>query len=211
MANAAILERAPSARVPLLKSARPSGPIGHVATPCSTCALCAICMPCGMRQQDLGSVDEVIHSRRRVYRGEHVYRAGEPLNSLYAFRSRFFKSYVDTPDGQTQVIGFPMAGEVVGMDGIDDDRHRLNVVTLDDGEVCVIPYAHFEAVAMRVPALQRQLHKVMSREIVRGTATDDPARWHACGVACRRPSARAFIEIRGAWIFGDTVSPADDA
>jgi CRP/FNR family transcriptional regulator len=167
MANAAILERAPSARVPLLKSARPSGPNGHVATPCSTCALCAICMPCGMRQQDLGSVDEVIHSRRRVYRGEHVYRAGEPLNSLYAFRSGFFKSYVDTPDGQTQVIGFPMAGEVVGMDGIDDDRHRLNVVTLDDGEVCVIPYAHFEAVAMRVPALQRQLHKVMSREIVR--------------------------------------------
>lgn len=167
MAYTAILERAPSTLTPILKSVRPASPIGHVATPCSTCALCATCLPCGMRQQDLGSVDEVIYSRRRVHRGEHVYRAGEPFKSLYAFRSGFFKSYVDAPDGQTQVIGFPMAGEVVGMDGIDEDCHRLNVVTLDDGEVCVIPYAHFEAVAMRVPALQRQLHKVMSREIVR--------------------------------------------
>src|SRR6185437_1494152 len=132
MAHTAILERTPSTRTPILKSVCPAGPIGHVATLCSTCALRATCLPCGMQQQDLGSVDEVIYSRRRVHRGEHIYRAGEPFESLYAFRSGFFKSYVDAPDGQTQVIGFPMAGEVVGMDGIDDDCHRLNVVTLDE-------------------------------------------------------------------------------
>ena len=106
-------------------------------------------------------------ARRRLRRGEHVYRAGEPFKSFYAFRSGFFKTYVDGPDGQNQAIAFPMAGDVVGLDGIETDTHRLNVVALDDSEVCVIPYAHFESLAMRVPSLQRQLHELMSREIVR--------------------------------------------
>jgi CRP/FNR family transcriptional regulator, anaerobic regulatory protein len=48
------------------------------------------------------------------------------------------------------------------MDGLGTDHHTNDVVALEDSEVCVIPYAHLEA-----PALQKQLHKVMSRELVR--------------------------------------------
>ena len=36
------------------------------------------------------------------------------------------------------------------------------MIALEDSEVCVIPYARLEE-----PGLQRQLHKVMSRELVR--------------------------------------------
>lgn len=145
-------------------------PTERPSTSCSDCPLRTLCLPTGMRAEDVRKVDEVVFSRRRLRRGEHLYRAGEPFRAIYAFRSGFFKTYVDGPDGQTQVIDFPMAGEVVGLDGIETDAHRVNVVTLDDGEACVIPYAHFESVAARVPALQRQLHKLMSREIVREQA-----------------------------------------
>lgn len=163
-----VVERAPTQRMFTLHSVRPSQSFGGVAeTRCSMCAARGTCLPSDMHGADLLDLEQVVHSRRRIRRGEHVYRAGEGFNSLYAVRSGFFKSYVDTPDGQAQVIGFPMAGEVLGLDGIESDTHRLNLVALDDGEVCVIPYANFEAVAMRVPALQRKLHKLMSREIVR--------------------------------------------
>jgi CRP/FNR family transcriptional regulator len=56
---------------------------------------------------------------------------------------------------------------VLGLDGIATDRHSLDVIALDDSEVCVIPYAHLQAVAMRAPAIQHQVHRMMSREIVR--------------------------------------------
>jgi len=167
MAQTATLQRRPTTPNAVFQTSRPTRSAAGIATPCSDCSLRAHCLPSGMRPEDVLSIEEVVFSHRRLRRGEHLYRAGEPFKSLYAFRSGFFKTYVDGFDGHTQVIDFPMGGQVVGMDGIETDSHRLNVVTLDDGEVCVIPYAHFEFVSARVPALQRQLHKLMSREIVR--------------------------------------------
>ena len=139
----------------------------HSPALCSACSLRSVCLPRGLQQHDTSHFDQLIYSRRRVLRGEHLVRAGDAFSALYAFRLGFFKSYVDAADGQSQVTGFPMAGDVVGMDGIETGQHRLNLVALEDGEVCVIPYAHFLAVALRLPALQHQLYRLMSREIVR--------------------------------------------
>ena len=46
------------------------------------------------------------------------------------------------------------------MDGIGTDSHTADVIALEDSEVCVIPLL---ADREGRPALQRQLHKVMSR------------------------------------------------
>ena len=139
-------------------------------TLCSTCSLRSTCLPCGMALADLDEVDAAIYSRRRIRRGEHLYRAGDPFTALYGFRSGFFKSYVDTPDGAVQVTGFPMAGEIVGLDGIGAGVHTGSLVTLDDGEVCMIPYAQLQDIASRSPAFAHQVHRMMSREIVREQA-----------------------------------------
>jgi len=40
-------------------------------------------------------------------------------------------------------------------------------VALEDSQVCVIPYAHLESLSREFSELQRQFHKIMSREIVR--------------------------------------------
>ena len=53
------------------------------------------------------------------------------------------------------------------MDGIGTEEHNLNAIALEDSEVCVIPFSRLEEVSSSVPGLQRQVHKVMSREIVR--------------------------------------------
>ena len=52
-------------------------------------------------------------------------------------------------------------------DGIDTEAHSLSAVALEDSDVCVFPYAQLETASSRVQALQRQLHRAMSREIVR--------------------------------------------
>jgi CRP/FNR family transcriptional regulator len=77
-------------------------------------------------------------------------------------RAGFFKASVVLEDGRDQVTGFHMAGEIVGMDGIGTERHSSDVIALEDSEVCIIPYARLEEAGM-----QRQLHKAMSRELVR--------------------------------------------
>jgi CRP/FNR family transcriptional regulator len=60
-----------------------------------------------------------------------------------------------------------MAGEVIGLDGIVNDQHTCNAVALEDAEVCVMPFDRLEELSREVTALQRHVHKIMSREIVR--------------------------------------------
>jgi CRP/FNR family transcriptional regulator len=126
-----------------------------------------LCLPCGLQPDEVERVNELIYTRKRIKAGEALYQAGAPFKSLYAVRIGFFKSYVVSEDGRDQVTGFQMGGEIIGLDGIDDDRHTLNVVALEDSEVCVIPYLRLEDVCARIPALRRQIHRTMSREIVR--------------------------------------------
>src|SRR6266702_1537474 len=56
-------------------------------------------------------------------------------------------------------------GESLGMDGIGPEIHGCNAVALEDSEVCVIPYARLVNLGHDMHLLQRQFHKVMSREI----------------------------------------------
>jgi CRP/FNR family transcriptional regulator len=142
--------------------------VARLPSHCSNCNLHALCLPCGLTGQDADRVvNELVYTRKRVKRGESLYRAGDTFDSLYIVRSGFFKTNVMLEDGRDQVTGFHMTGEIMGMDGIGTELHSCNAVALEDGEVCVIPFARLEELSHAVRGLQRQFHKVMSQEIVR--------------------------------------------
>lgn len=134
---------------------------------CSNCNLRELCMPIGFNTEDMQKLDEVVATRRRVKQGDLLFRDGEPFKSLFAIRTGFFKTCVSTPDGREQVTGFQMAGEIIGLDGIVSDHHSCNAVALEDADVCVMPFANVEELSREFPVLQRHVHKIMSREIVR--------------------------------------------
>lgn len=124
-------------------------------------------MPSGFTVEEMKKVDDVVEKRRRVKQGERLFSSGDAFTSLYAIRTGFFKTSVSTEDGREQVTGFQMAGEIIGMDGIVSDHHNCNAIALEDAEVCVMPFSDIENLSRELPALQRHVHKIMSREIVR--------------------------------------------
>lgn len=134
---------------------------------CSNCNLRELCMPLGLTPTELDRVEEVVASRRKIKRGGTLFRNGDRFSNLYAIRTGFFKTCVTSEDGRDQVTGFQMAGEVVGLDGIVNDNHTCDAVALEDAEVCVMPFDLIEELSREVTVLQRHVHKIMSREIVR--------------------------------------------
>jgi len=124
-------------------------------------------MPIGFNAAEMQRLDEVVEKRRRIKQGELLFHSGDTFTSLYAIRTGFFKTFVTSEDGREQVTGFQMAGEIIGMDGIVSDRHNCNAVALEDAEVCVMPFSDVEELSRELPGLQRHVHKIMSREIVR--------------------------------------------
>ncbi len=124
-------------------------------------------MPLGLSEQELLRVDELVAVRRTVKRGASLFHNGEKFTSLYAIRTGFFKTTVNTEDGRDQVTGFQMAGEIIGLDGIVNELHTCDAIALEDAEVCVLPFDRIEEISREINSLQRHVHKIMSREIVR--------------------------------------------
>ena len=124
-------------------------------------------MPLGLNDSEMERVDEVVATRRKVARGDNLFRHGDKFNALYAIRTGFFKTRISAEDGRDQVTGFQMAGEIIGLDGIVSDYHTCDAVALEDAEVCVMPFDRIEELSREITSLQRHVHKIMSREIVR--------------------------------------------
>lgn len=134
---------------------------------CSNCNLRELCMPMGLQAEELDRIDEIVAIRIKVKRGANLFSNGDKFTSLFAIRTGFFKTCIATEDGRDQVTGFQMAGEIIGLDGVVNDHHTCNAVALEDAEVCVMPFERIEELSREFTALQRHVHKIMSREIVR--------------------------------------------
>ncbi len=136
-------------------------------TACSACNLRELCLPVGLSSPDLERLDSLVAQRRQLGRGEDLFRAGDRFTSVYAVRTGFFKTGLTLEDGREQVTGFQMTGELLGLDGISTDAHTVTATALEDSQVCIIPFDQLEELSRDFTELQRQFHKIMSREIVR--------------------------------------------
>jgi len=139
----------------------------NLKSACSNCSVLELCLPLGLTGPEIERLDTLIVQRFKVKKGAALYRAGDPLRSLYAVRIGSFKTSVLSVDGREQVTGFQIPGETLGLDAISTDLHACNAVALEDSEVCPIHFAHLEKLARELPSLQHNLNKILSREIVR--------------------------------------------
>lgn len=134
---------------------------------CSSCNLRELCLPGNLDAEEMRRIEQVVYARRKIRRGEALFHAGDSFNAVYAIRSGFFKTAMLHDDGREQVTGFQMPGELLGLDAIGTGLHSSSAIALEDCQVCMLPYSLIEDIGREVPALQRHLQCVLSREIVR--------------------------------------------
>lgn len=106
--------------------------------------------------------------RRRIHRGDALYREGERSEFLYAVHSGSFKSTLTMSDGCQQVKGFHIAGEFLGLDGVANDRHASSAAALEDSEITMVSYAQFTEPTADIGSFHHAIIRLISREIVRG-------------------------------------------
>lgn len=137
----------------------------EITVACQECSLNGICLPVGIDKNDIEQLDAIIDRKRPLARGDHLFQIGDRFRSLYAVRSGSLKTYATSEDGQEQVMGFLLPGELVGLDAIASDCHPLAAKALETTSVCEIPFDQLEWLSSQLPDLQRQMLRVMSQEI----------------------------------------------
>ena len=133
---------------------------------CRDCSLRTLCLPAGIARSDLERLDAVVRSRMPLDRGEALFHAGDRFEHLYVVRSGSVRTTQPGPDGEEQVIGFHLPGELVGLEAISESVHHCAATALERTSVCAVPFDNLESVAAEIPALQKQLHRLISRELV---------------------------------------------
>jgi CRP/FNR family transcriptional regulator, anaerobic regulatory protein len=132
---------------------------------CEKCNLAELCLPRGLNKEELDELDKVVRQSRPLHKGDHLFRNGDPLSSLYTVRSGSVKLFTHSDNGDEQIIGFYLPGEIVGLDGIENTRHSCSAVALETSSLCTFPYTQLTDVCKKVPALQDQMFRLMGREI----------------------------------------------
>ena len=132
---------------------------------CQNCGFSHLCIPVSLDQKEMESLDEIIERKRPYHKSDLLTSAGEAFKSLYAVRSGSFKSYITSEDGEQQITGFHLPGDIVGFDAIKGDQYQSYTQALETAMVCEIPYDTVDQMSAYLPSLRRQMMNIMSTEI----------------------------------------------
>lgn len=91
---------------------------GGCAIHCQDCSISQLCIPFTLNEHELDQLDNIIERKKPIQKGQTLFKAGDELKSLYAIRSGTIKSYTITEQGDEQITGFHLAGDLVGFDAI---------------------------------------------------------------------------------------------
>jgi CRP/FNR family transcriptional regulator len=138
---------------------------GDSFTFCTTCAFSQACLASGMDKRALADLHMLVEHVGPMHAGEHLFREGDPFGEIAAVRAGTVKTYLTDADGREQVLGFHLPGEVIGLNAIHDDRYPCNAVALDTVMLCRFSFQRIALLATRLPYLQQQLFRLMSRDI----------------------------------------------
>jgi len=133
---------------------------------CGDCRLSSICLPLGLTPAQMTQVDDLITHRPLLQKQSYLYHANDAFQCLYVVRAGCVKTVMTSESGEERITGFYLPGDIVGIEGISDQRHHGAAITLDTTSVCKIPFDQIESLAAQVSDLQRHMFSIMSREVV---------------------------------------------
>ena len=132
---------------------------------CNYCGIYNLCLPLGLESADLSLLDSLVRRKAVFKRGQLLFRSGKRFDYVYAIRSGSVKSYLCTEDGRTQITGFHIAGELLGLSALAARHYTCDAMALETTSVCMVDAAQFEELAQAIPSLQYQMLTIMSKQI----------------------------------------------
>lgn len=130
-------------------------------------------------------------------RGERLFSAGDPADTLYLLRAGRLGVFRDDNGRGPQFVGVIKPGDPVGeMAMLAGTTHMANVVALRDSDVIALPRDAFFEAARAEPALMAELGQVMlTRARDRTSTGSDPTVFGF--VSARAQPIRSFVERVG--------------
>ncbi|WP_335736111.1 fumarate/nitrate reduction transcriptional regulator Fnr [Rheinheimera muenzenbergensis] len=132
---------------------------------CQDCGFSQLCLPFSLNDSEMTRLDDIIQRKRPLHKGDMLFEAGNAQKSLFAIRTGSFKTFTLTEQGEQQITGFHLPGDIVGFDGLNSQQHPSYAEALETAMVCEIPLPNLESLLDQLPRLRQQMMRLMSQDI----------------------------------------------
>lgn len=131
---------------------------------CRVCSLEPECLHWNLDAAESQHMEHIVQQPPTLSGGYHLFRVGDGFEALYAVRVGAFKTYAFDGRGNEHVLGFSLAGELIGFDGVYSRRHGCSAVALQDSDVCELPYSGLAPLMGSMGRLREQILRLAGRE-----------------------------------------------
>lgn len=121
---------------------------------------------CGIenKQNLKTSSQKFLHTR--VKAGRHVYLSNDRCEMIYLIYSGFLKNTWADAQGNEKVIDFPMKNEMVGLDGIANQKFVNSLKALTDSELIAIPVEFCRSQDLAGEIFKNYIISIMSKQLI---------------------------------------------
>ena len=138
---------------------------GDALNVCTTCAFSQACLSQGYDKTSLAELHVLVEYIGPFHEGDTLFREGDAFNAIAAVRSGTVKTNVFDANGDEQVLGFFLPGEVIGLNAIHHAKYPCNAIALDTVMLCRFSFPKMALLASKMPELQTQLFRLLSQDI----------------------------------------------
>lgn len=115
----------------------------QIQATCKNCVSMNNCLHQSLENKSLSNLPAKYVTKIKMKKGDPIIRNGDPLNYLYNLRIGYCKLEFSLSNGQYQINHFAFPGDLLGIDGVAEKKHRLDITALSDGELCMIEFNTF--------------------------------------------------------------------
>lgn len=129
------------------------------------CSLPSVCHLLGI--PNIVVETDIRFQRRRVKAGQWLFGSGEKFKAVFIVYAGFLKTVLVDNAGNEQILGFPMKGDLLGIDGLHNEHYASQAVALTDCDLVVIPFPELMSLGHEYTLLESWLYRAVGRELVR--------------------------------------------
>lgn len=133
---------------------------------CHNCRLGNICAAGNLDDGEAELIEKSIIHMPPLKQGEYLFHQGDKFQSLYIIRSGSIKSFISSPDGEEQIVGFNFSGELLGLDAFKNGHHNSSAKALELTTLCKIAWKSFNILSQSCPHFHAQCLALFSNELI---------------------------------------------
>lgn len=126
---------------------------------CENCSLDTICLPRGLSRSEIEGLNSVVKNDAVLQRGDYIYRQGDAFKGIIAIKSGAAKLVTIDSQGTEHILNVLLPGELIGFDGLNENKHNCSAMALDVMSYCELPADQFDSLCQQIPGIARELFK----------------------------------------------------